>query len=494
MVLPGFVGRQREIAALTDELDHVRKTGRGAFVLVRGRRRVGKSWLAEEFVLREHLPHVFFTASRNPVDGDLGRFASALSESSLPESARSPGVTFRDWESALVTAANGADQASPSIIIIDEFPYLGGDDDEQAKAVESLFSAAWERRLSRQPVVLLIVGSDLTMMERLTEYGRPLYDRPTRTLVLDPLSLADIAEITGLSPEDVIDTYAITGGLPAFALARRDAGSLSAFLLSALASADTPFVNAAVRILDAEFPSHLQARSILSAIGYGERTRRAISAATGTTTGNLRGPLELLSDVKRIVRIARPYATESLSAPRFSVADPYLRFWLRFVERELPAIGRLRTEEVVTRILVQWPDVRGRLVEPIIRDALERLLPDDQLPGASHVGSYWNRKGDLEVDLVGGDRLQAPTKVSFVGSIKWRDRKPFASGDLEELIEGAARVPGVGPATPLVAISRSGVDRSARKLSVAVAAADLVGASGNALAGSPRARSPSHAD
>ena len=292
MALPGFVGRQREIAVLSEELTRVRRTGQGAFVMLRGRRRVGKSWLAEEFVLEQRLPHVFFTATRNRVVGDLDRFAERLSDSSLPESARGTGLTFRDWESALVTASNGADPQAPSVIIIDEFPYLGGDDPDQARAVELLFSAAWERRLSRLPVILIVIGSDLAMMERLSGYGRPLYDRPTRTLVLDPLSLADIATITSLPPEDVIDTYAITGGLPAFALARRQAGDLRSFLRWALSSADTPFVSAALRIFDAEFPSHLQARSILSAIGYGERTRQAISNATGTAASNLQAPLE----------------------------------------------------------------------------------------------------------------------------------------------------------------------------------------------------------
>ncbi len=475
MALPGFVGRQREIAVLSEELTRVRRTGQGAFVMLRGRRRVGKSWLAEEFVLEQRLPHVFFTATRNRVVGDLDRFAERLSDSSLPESARGTGLTFRDWESALVTASNGADPQAPSVIIIDEFPYLGGDDPDQARAVESLFSAAWERRLSRLPVILIVIGSDLAMMERLSGYGRPLYDRPTRTLVLDPLSLADIATITSLPPEDVIDTYAITGGLPAFALARRQAGDLRSFLGWALSSADTPFVSAALRIFDAEFPSHLQARSILSAIGYGERTRQAISNATGTATSNLQAPLEILALAKRMIRVSHPYAAETLNAPRFSIVDPYLRFWLRFVERELPAIERLRTDEVVTRILERWPDARGMLVEPIIRQALERLLPDDRLPGAVHVGSYWNRKGDLEVDLVGGDQPVSPSRVAFVGSIKWRDRKRFDSGDVEELISKAARVPGAGSATPLVSVSRSGVEHSARKLDVTITPRDLVG-------------------
>ena len=62
--MQGFVGRARDLAVLRDELARVRDTGNGRFVVVRGRRRVGKSWLVEEFLERDAIPHVFFTATR----------------------------------------------------------------------------------------------------------------------------------------------------------------------------------------------------------------------------------------------------------------------------------------------------------------------------------------------------------------------------------------------------------------------------------------------
>jgi AAA+ ATPase superfamily predicted ATPase len=419
---------------------------------------------------------VFFTATRNAADGDLPRFADALAQSSLPDDARAHGVRFAHWEAALATAAIGAAREQPSVIVIDEFPYLEERSDDEARAIESMFSAAWERRLSRVPVILILVGSDLTMMERLTEYGRPLYDRPTRHLIVDPLTPQDIATIVGVSPEDAFDAYAVIGGLPAFADDWKRAGGFRGFLLSALSHPDTPFVNSGVRILDAEFPTEIQPRLVLSAIGHGERTSRTISAATGIPVNNLDRSLKLLSEAKRVVRVEEPLSAQRLKAPRHSVADPYLRFWLRFVEPALPEIERLRTERVVDRIVASWPDFRGRAIEPIVRSALERLLPDPGLPGADYVGSYWTRTNDPEVDLIGADKREAPAKVAFTGSIKWRDKDPFDSSDLERLIATSSQVPGVGPGTPLVAVSRTGIDRSARKLTIGFDPADLLAA------------------
>ena len=71
-------------------------------------------------------------------------------------------------------------------------------------------------------------------------------------------------------------------------------------------------------------------------------------------------------------------------------------------------------------------------------------------------------------------RRRSPAAVAFAGSIKWRDTTAFDSGDLEQLISKSALVPGVGPSTPLIAVSRCGVDRSARKLYLAITPSELV--------------------
>jgi AAA+ ATPase superfamily predicted ATPase len=471
--LPGFVGRRRELAALDEQLAQVRETGRGRFIQIRGRRRVGKSWLAEEWILRQGIPSVFFVAARNTVEGDLARFAEAVASSTLPEAART-GAAFPTWETALVTAATGATREQPTVIVVDEFPNLGNGNDDAALGIESVFQAAWERRLSRLPVIVVLIGSDLAMMERLTAYGRPLYDRIDRQLVVDPLTPADIAAIAGLDPVEAFDAYAVIGGLPAFAVEWRDAGNMREFLRHGLAHRDTSFVNAGVRILEAEFPTQLQPRLILSAVGYGERTITGLSQATSIPSGNLGRSMRTLADAKRIIRIDEPLSAQRLSAPHYTIADPYLRFWLQFVERSLQLVEIARTDEAVEAIMRRWPDARGRLVEPTIREALQRLLPREPFPDAHYVGSYWTRTGEPEIDLIGADRRDAPATVAFVGSIKWRETAPFDSGDLKQLIVKSAQVPGVGAATPLVAISRMGVDQSARKLTASFGPEELL--------------------
>ncbi|MCZ7414626.1 hypothetical protein [Streptomyces sp. WMMC897] len=82
---------------------------------------------------------------------------------------------------------------------------------EQDAAFDGALQTAWDRLLSRRPVLLL--GSDIHMMERLTAYDRPFYGRADH-LVLGPLNPAEVGCALGLSAADSIDAALVSGGLP----------------------------------------------------------------------------------------------------------------------------------------------------------------------------------------------------------------------------------------------------------------------------------------
>jgi len=109
------------------------------------------------------------------------------------------------------------------------------------------------------------------------------------------------------------------------------------------------------------------------------------------------------------------------------------------------------------RIERSFPSWRGRAVEPVIREALLRLLPDERWPETGAVGGWWNRQNNPEIDVVAADRTPAARAIHFLGSIKWLEHQPFDRHDYEALVRDMLAVPGAGADTPLVAVSRSGV-------------------------------------
>lgn len=452
-----FVGRDSEMTALQAELDRTKRTGEGRFVWMRGRRRVGKSRLVQELCDRSQARYCFYQAPRRPHAEALADFVETAAHSTLAAADAFEGVAYESWPAALRAAARGATASDPAVVVIDELPYLTELDPGFAADLQK----AWDRALERAPVLLVCVGSDVRMMEDLVGERSPLHGRPTRELRIAPLSPAAVAAITA-APDaaDAIDRYLIVGGFPLLAASWPRSAGLRDFLEEALADDQTPFATTALRIMASEFERELQAARVIEAIGHGETAYSRIQSRSGVKGNTLTDALAVLIEAKRLVAKRLPYAAPpGKTAAKYTVIDPYLRFWLRFVGPHMAELSRGRPDLVVDRIIRDWSAYRGRAVEPVVREAVERLLADaalsERLGGARQVGSWWRRDHSVEVDLVGGD-APVPARIGFIGSIKWHESEPFAASDLRELASGRDRVPGAAQAK-LVAVSRTAV-------------------------------------
>lgn len=446
--MSGFVGRTQELAALAALLDEAR-TRQGVLVSMRGRRQVGKSRLVSEFTERAGVPAIYFTASQQPLGAELEQFGLAARQAEIA-TAEAIGAGARTWEVALDLATSDATRERPVIVVIDELPYLAASD----PAFEAILQKVWHA-LERRPVLMILIGSDLAMMEALTTHGRPLYGR-AREIVVRPLSVYDIAHMTGLAAAPAFDAYTVIGGFPRLATRWRGKDSVLSFVRREFSDESSPFVVLGERMVSAELPADLGARAVLTAIGAGERGHGAIMSRSGVGRGPIDKTLGLLI-AKRVVERSTPYAEPgSPKLPRYTVVDPYLRFWLRFIQPSIDLISRGRTDLAVERFESGWIAFRGRAIEPLIRESIERLLPHKQFGDARFVGSYWTKDHRVEIDLVGGRQQHRAETVDFVGSVKWRERSPFDRRDVGELAVGRAAIPGATSATRLIGVSRSG--------------------------------------
>jgi len=413
---------------------------------------VGKSRLVEEFLERAGLPHVFFTAVGGSKEEDLAGFATEVAASTLPDAARFADFTApQTWDAALSLLAGALPMDRPSVVVLDEMPYLVREDPSFEGALQKVF----DRTLSKLPVLLILVGSDIAMMEKLNTYGRPFYQRGT-DMVVPPLSPTDVAEMLGLPAADAFDAYLVSGGLPLILDEWPHGADLWEYLASALRRPTSALLVSGERTLAAEFPTEAQARTVLSAIGHGERTFTLIGrAAGGLNPGSVTRSLELLT-TRRMVAAELPLSTRPSRETRYRIDDPYLRFWLSFIGPGIPAVERGRGDRVLDSIRTSWTAWRGRAIEPVIREALWRLA-DDRLPADSNaIGGYWTRTNDPEIDIVAADRSPIAKKITLIGSIKWLENKPFDTRDLARLITHRSQLPGADETIPLLAVTRNG--------------------------------------
>ena len=351
----------------------------------------------------------------------------------------------------MTIAAGGASPAQPLVLVIDELPSLI----ESEPAIEAILQKQWDRSLEARPILLLLIGSDVSMMSALGEYGRPLYGRLTE-MTIGPLSPAAIGEMLELSATAALDAYLAIGGFPRLAEIWQRGEDLWKFLRRELQNPESPLIVLGERSLAAEFPAELRARDALEAIGTGERTFTAIMQRAQMSNKTLETALATLI-AKRVIGKTLPYSAQPRpKLSRYHVSDPYLRFWLRFIRASIPAIERGRGDLVHRQIRESWPSFAGHAIEPLIRDAIQRLLPDPRFGEAEFVGSFWNRENSVEVDLVGGRGQTGSEQIDFVGSIKWRERHKLDRHDLSQLIRHRALIPGASDDTLLVGVSRSG--------------------------------------
>ena len=326
---------------------------------------------------------------------------------------------------------------------------------DRIDAFEGMLQRAWDRLLSRKPVLLLLVGSDLSMMEALNSYDRPFHQRG-REMVVGPLNPADIGEMLDLSPAAAFDAALITGGLPLICAEwrpGRDAGDSSGV-------AGQPDLGAAGlrRALTGRgVPTAGDEQGSPAGHRSGERTFTNIArAAGGIAHTTLTRAMDVLTEKGRGGRAA------GLAAPVERTPLPG--------GRPLPAVlarvsgsahGGDRADagrSHAGRIKEQWTQLagpRGRAPGP----GVPRPAPAGRAAARRPVvGGYWTRSNDVEIDLVGADRPGGQAACSSSArSSGWR-RAAFDDHDLAALQQHRAAL--TDDPVPLVAVSRNGVTAS----------------------------------
>lgn len=454
----GFVGRGAELTLLGRRLRRVTADGTGLAVAIRGRRQVGKSRLVQEFCNRAQVPYLFYTATKgaSPVEA-VGAFLAELRTSGLPTDRNLvPDHPVAGWPDAFRSLASVLPDG-PVIVVLDELPWIA----EQDELFDGALQTAWDRLLSERPVLLLLLGSDLHMMERLTAYDRPFYGRADN-LLLGPLNPADVGAALSLGAADAIDAHLMSGGLPGILRAWPEGLAALPFAEGECDDPASPLFGVPEAAMLAEFPSPDMTRRVIEAIGGGDRTHANIAAEAGSRagvipSGTLSPVLRRLIDDKHVLAVDEPLSVRAGKPRLYRVADSNLRFYLGIGRSVQEQVRRGRPAQARALLRRRWASWRGRAVEPMIREALSLSADDLSWPEAIAVGGWWNRAFDPEVDLIGANATPVAGTIYYAGSVKWLDH-PFDEHDLAALRRGAMAVPGFEPArTALVAVSRAGV-------------------------------------
>ncbi|WP_416841825.1 ATP-binding protein [Haloferax sp. DFSO52] len=394
------------------------------FVVVYGRRRVGKTALLKEFCAGR--PHIYFLAAQEAENRQREKFVEKLADY-FDE--RVPRID--DWDETFEYLGEKL-QNEDLVIVIDEFPYLVEEND----SVPSYLQGFVDEQLQRTDSMLVVCGSSVSTMEsEVLGHESPLYGRRTAQLDVQPFSFKQARKVIKYDSADAIRSYAITGGTPMY-LTLFDYGySLSENVQSQILSPTAVLYNEPEFLLRTELRNPARYMSILEAVALGHTTPNEISGATGIDSGPLSKYLQTLRRLRLIDREVPVTASGKKSKrSRYHVADEFLRFWFRYVEPNRSSIEE--APEVVYDGTIE-PDLPTHVAttfEDVCQEAVWEGIRRGTFDPYSAVGRWWY--GEDEIDIVG---LAPDDDRILLAECKWTS-EPVGEALVESLRAKAANV------------------------------------------------------
>ncbi|MBN1169420.1 ATP-binding protein [Candidatus Micrarchaeota archaeon] len=402
-----FINRENELAFLE------RQAAKGAaFIVIYGRRRVGKSELLKHFIRNRKAIYLLATQEvEKELVADFSKdIAAHFGDNTLD---LNPFESF-----AQLTEYLEGKNLSGTILIIDEFPYLV----DSNKAIPSIIQKSWDEHLKAKGLTLILCGSSIGAME--TEVlGRksPLYGRRTGQWKVDPLPFKEFTKFyPGLAFEKLVEFYSMAGGIPLYILELDPKKSVRENAKLVMASRGSILYQEVDIILKEELREPKTYFSILREINAGRNTLNEISNAIGIERTAIVRYIDTLIELDLIEGQKPVTAEEKSRKTSYALKDNYFKFWFQFVYPFKKELDSFKFEQFGKNLLQNFNSYVGRQFEQVCSEALRIVNPI----GAAEVGRWWGayreegERKTAEIDIVS---LNAESKTILFGECKWRD-------------------------------------------------------------------------
>ena len=407
-----FLGREKELLAL--EKEYSRASG---FVVIYGRRRIGKTTLIKQFIKGKTA--FYFLATKEVESQSMKRFAGVI--------ARTTGNTvlqkavFSDWLDLFQTVADYK-PGEKKVLVIDEFPYLVKVND----SFPSILQNAWDEILKDSNVMLILCGSLISMMKKhALSYESPLYGRRTAQMRIAPLPFTTVYANQKLSFTDAVEQYSITGGVPKYMEFFSDTQPLYDQIKENILSKNGFLYEEPNFLLTDEVQVPTNYFSIIKVIADGNHKLGTIAGILGLETSALTPYLKTLSEldfIEKQVPVTEKNAEKTRKGLYF-ISDNLLRFWFRYV---YPYKGELELDNIQISLDELNKDFREKFVafayEDICKEIFAKLCSDKKIDFTpSKIGSYWlnDKSGNTQIDVMAVDTVN---KRLFAGECKYRNQ------------------------------------------------------------------------
>jgi len=389
-----FIDREHQMHLLEKAWD----SDSPQFIVIYGRRRIGKTRLITEFI--EEKDGVFYIAEdENPKSQRMElkeHIASYLDDDFLNSN------EFDSWKDLFEYLKKVMPKEKRFYLAIDEFSYMVRNE----KSIVSTLQKFWDTFLSKTKICLILSGSLFGLMEeKVLSNSSPLYGRRTRDILLQHMTFEDSTEFLEMTFEDKIKTYMSIGGVPEYLLKARDHDEYNDFVKNEFLNKDGYFYREPYFILSQEFKTIKTYFSMIDAISKGNTRPTEIANHCGIESRNIYPYLENLIRLSFVERQV-PITLENRSGI-YHIKDVFFDFWFNFVHRYREKIER----DLTIHDEDDYNTYFSKRFESLIRDELFHHFFD-----YPSVGRWWYKENEIDIVAVDEEKDQI-----LLGECKWSD-------------------------------------------------------------------------
>lgn len=418
-----FVGRTLELRRLEDLL----KTERASLAVIKGRRRIGKSRLAEEFGKGKlFLPF----SGLAPIKGVTAQHQRDAFAHQLSLLFHIPTFTFTDW-------SDGFDRLfrllshTPTVILFDEVSWMAAKD----PSFISKLKVWWDLLLQHHSSLVLILCSSIsTWIDKNIINSTAFFGRISLYLELSELSIPQCREFLHLlgfkgSDLELFTILSITGGIPWYLEQILPRQTVDENIKRLCFEKNGLLIHEFDRIFNDLFTSRGAIyKKIIELLSSGMKDRISLQKSLHyPSSGTLSEHLKILGTSGFVTN--HPEWSLKTGKPAkstlYRLSDNYLRFYTHYIEPNLSRIEQGAFLDLPLSSLPGWEPLLGFQLENLLlknRPLIYRALgihAQDIVSDNPYCQRTSSRKKGCQIDYL----IQTRSHTLFVCEVKMRRRE-----------------------------------------------------------------------
>ena len=421
-----FIGREIELKRLAT----LKEKKSASLVVIKGRRRIGKSRFVEEFAKRYDFDTFYTIAGLSTTPETTDQSERDIFASALGRIFGIGGIRADDW-TTLFLLLNEKIQGKRVLVLFDEISWMGSKDSDFL----GKFKNAWDLYFKKNDnLIFVLCGSVSSWIQENILSSSGFVGRISLVLTIKELPLPDCAKFWGDSSQHIssfekFKVLSVTGGIPLYL------EHINPKISAEENITDLCFRTGGllVREFDDIFTDLFSKRnatykSIIETLANGISTQEEISSKIGIQrSGDISRYLDELIQAGFISR-DRTWqfkAGKISNLSRYRVSDNYSRFYLKYIDANRHKIEQGQFASTAISSLTNWSTVMGLQFENLVLNNrkiiwdLLKIAPEDIVCDNPYFQRPTKRYPGCQIDYL----IQTRFNTIYVCEIKFSNKE-----------------------------------------------------------------------